>query len=233
MQNNSKITPEGVLETLDATLKKFAAEAAERAAERAAEADRRAAEFDQRLEKSRAEAAERAAEAKKFDEEFKLKTQEIRDMHADIAIFLKKLGQQIGGVSNSNGDMAEEFFFNALYHGKREMFGEKFDDVIKDIKVGFRGYEDQYDVVLMNGRSTCVVEVKYKADSADLPPKVIRKAQTFRQNFPQHSAKKLFLALAAMSIHPLTEQACIDNGIAIIKQLGDTIVIHDESLKTF
>ena len=43
--NNSNITPESVLETLDAALKKFAAEVAERAAE-----------FEQRLEKSRAEA---------------------------------------------------------------------------------------------------------------------------------------------------------------------------------
>ena len=232
-QSNSNLTPESVLATLDLAFKKSVAEFDQKleksraeAAERAAEADRRAAEADRR-------AAERAAENKQFDAEFKLKMQELREERAETAKFLKQLGQQIGGVSNSNGDMAEEFFFNALYNGQRKMFGEEFGDVVKDIRVGFKGNEDQYDIVMINGRSICVVEVKYKADSEDLPRKTLRKAQTFRANFPQHRNKKVFLAIAVMSINPLTEQACINAGIAIIKQLGDTITVHDENLRTF
>jgi hypothetical protein len=61
----------------------------------------------------------------------------------------------------------------------------------------------------------------------------LRKEKTFRVNFPEHSDKKLYLALASMSFHKLTEKACKDNGIAIIKQVGNTIVVSDENLKVF
>ena len=86
--------------------------------------------------------------------------------------------------------------------------------------------------MLFNGRAVCIVEVKYKADSADVL-QVLRKERTFRANFPEHSKKKLYLAMASMSFHPLTEKACSDNGIAIMKQVGNTLVVIDENLKVF
>ena len=96
-----------------------------------------------------------------------------------------------------------------------------------------KGFEDEYDILLINGRAVCVVEVKYKADSSDLAQKVLRKAQTFRVNFPQHKEKRVYLALAGMSFHPLTEEACRESGIAIMKQVGETMVVHDEHLRAF
>jgi len=86
--------------------------------------------------------------------------------------------------------------------------------------------------MLFNGRAVCIVEVKYKADSDDVL-QVLRKERTFRTNFPEHNKKKLYLAMASMSFHPLTEKACKDNGIAIMKQVGDTLVVSDENLKVF
>ena len=171
-----------------------------------AEAEQRNVEFDQRLERSR--------------------------MENDRII--KDLCRQIGGMANSNGAYAEEFFYNALQNGHKNLFGEKFEYVVKSDKVSInRGYEDEYDILLVNGRAVCVVEVKYKADSSDLPQRMLRKVQTFRVNFPQHKDKKVYLALAGMSFNPLTEQACKENGIAVMKQVGDTMVVTDENLKTF
>ena len=95
-----------------------------------------------------------------------------------------------------------------------------------------KGFEDEYDILLFNGQAVCIVEVKYKADSNDVQ-QVLRKERTFRANFPEHNHKKLYLALASRSFHPLTEKACKDNGIVIMKQFGDTITIYDENLKTF
>jgi len=80
--------------------------------------------------------------------------------------------------------------------------------------------------MLFNCRAVCIVEVKYKADSDDVL-QVLRKERTFQTNFPEHNKKKLYLAIASMSFHPLTEKACKDNGIAIMKQFGDTIVVSD------
>jgi len=36
-----------------------------------------------------------------------------------------------------------------------------------------------------------------------------------------------------MSFYPELEQACIEQGIAVIKQVGDTVVINDAHLKVF
>ena len=175
----------------------------------------------------REEDERRAVEADQRRAEADKETKALREL-------VRQVSQQLGGMGNSNGAYAEEFFYNALLHGQRNMFGEKFDDVLKGNAVTInKGYEDEYDILLVNGRAVCVVEVKYKADSSDLPQKVLRKAQTFRVNFPHHNDKTVYLALAGMSFSPLTEQACKDSGIAIIKQVGDTVAIYDEHLKVF
>jgi len=146
---------------------------------------------------------------------------------------VKSNALQINGISKNNGATAEEYFYNALLHGNKKLFGEDFDDVFRGEKrKTIKGYEDEYDIMLFNGRAVCIVEVKYKADSDDVL-QVLRKERTFRTNFPEHNKKKLYLAMASMSFHPLTEKACKDNGIAIMKQVGDTLVVSDENLKVF
>jgi len=152
---------------------------------------------------------------------------------AETDRLIKANAVQINGISNNNGLAAEEYFYNALNHGNKTMFGEHFDDVFRnETRKTLKGYEDEYDIMLFNGRAVCIVEVKYKADSSDVL-QVLRKERTFRANFPEHGEKKLYLALASMSFHPLSEKACRDNGIAVMKQVGDTVVISDENLKVF
>jgi hypothetical protein len=36
-----------------------------------------------------------------------------------------------------------------------------------------------------------------------------------------------------MSFYPELEDECKKNGIAVIKQVGETVVIYDEHIKTF
>ena len=44
---------------------------------------------------------------------------------------VKANAAQINGISASNGAAAENYFYNALQHGNKKMFGEDFDDVFK------------------------------------------------------------------------------------------------------
>jgi hypothetical protein len=39
--------------------------------------------------------------------------------------------------------------------------------------------------------------------------------------------------VASLSFYDDLEQECIDHGIAVIKQVGDTVVINDTNLKVF
>jgi len=43
----------------------------------------------------------------------------------------------------------------------------------------------------------------------------------------------IYLGLATLVFYPELEQECINQGIAIIKQVGDTVVICDEHLKAY
>jgi hypothetical protein len=145
---------------------------------------------------------------------------------------MKELQKTVGGMANNQGSFAEEYFFNSFENGQKNFFGEKFDDVKKQLKNFWQGIEDEYDIVLYNHTSVALIEVKYKAHVKDIPV-VLKKAETFRILFPNYKDFKIYLGLASMSFYPELEQECISEGIAIIKQVGDTVVINDEHLKTF
>jgi len=149
---------------------------------------------------------------------------------ADFDERMKKLEKQIGGIGNNNGLIAEEYFFNSFENGQKNFFGEKFDDIRKNVK-GLK-IDDEYDILLINGQYIGIVEIKYKAHENDIP-KILKKAETFRANFTDYKDQKVYLGLATMAFYPDLENECIKNGIAIIKQVGDTVVIYDEHLKKY
>jgi hypothetical protein len=145
---------------------------------------------------------------------------------------MREINKTLGGWANNHGFFAEEYFFNSFEKNKRNFFGEKFDKIKDHVKGIKDNFEDEYDILLINGKSIGIVEVKFKAHENDVP-KVLRKAETFRVNFPEYKEHKIYLGLATMSFYPELEQECINEGIAVIKQVGDTVVINDKHLKVF
>jgi len=150
----------------------------------------------------------------------------------EVAQSQKELQKTIGSLANNQGSFAEEYFFNSFENGKTNFFGEKFDDVKKNLKNFWQGIEDEYDIVLYNHTSIALIEVKYKAHLNDIPV-VLKKAETFRILFPFYKDFRIYLGLASMSFYPELEQECINQGIAVIKQVGDKVIINDKNLKVF
>jgi hypothetical protein len=145
---------------------------------------------------------------------------------------MKELNKIVGGMANNQGSFAEEYFFNSFENGKRNFFGERFNEIEKNLKSRWNGLTDEYDIVLYNHASVAIIEVKYKANINDIPA-VLKKAETFRVLFPNYKDFKIYLGLASMSFYHELEEECINQGIAVIKQVGDTVVINDEHLKVF
>jgi hypothetical protein len=183
-------------------------------------------EFDKKMEKSRKEFDE---EMKKSREEFDKKMAESRE-ESDRR--MKKVEKTLGEWANNQGAFAEEYFFNSFEKGQRNFFGERFDEIEQNVKGIKKDAKDEYDILLVNGKTLGIIEVKYKAHENDIP-KVLRKAETFRINFPEYKNHKVYLGLATLVFYPELEQECIKAGIAIIKQVGDTVVIYDKHLKSF
>jgi len=145
---------------------------------------------------------------------------------------MKELQKQFGGMAKNQGDFAEEYFFNSFEKGRTNFFGEKFDIIKKKVTSVWQGVEDEYDIVLYNHASVAIIEVKYKAHKNDIPD-VLKKAETFKILYPYYKDFKIYLGLASMSFFPELEEECIKEGIAVIKQVGDTVVINDKHLKVF
>jgi hypothetical protein len=140
-----------------------------------------------------------------------------------------KLSKMYGGLSSNFGSYAEEYFFNSFDEGKQNFFGENFDSIRRNYTDNQTG---EYDIMMINGKAVAIIETKFKARESSVAD-TLKKAFTFRKNFPQYQSHKLYIGLAAVVFEANIEQECKDEGLVVIKQVGDTVVINDTQLKVF
>ena len=145
---------------------------------------------------------------------------------------MRIMQKEMGSWANNHGAFAEDYFFNSFENDEQYFFGERFDKIRKNLYSISENLEDEYDIVMYNGTSVAIIEVKFRAHK-DHIQKLIEKAETFRILFPGYNNYKIYLALASLSFHSGVEKDCIDQGIAVVKQLGDKAVIYDEHLKVW
>jgi hypothetical protein len=173
---------------------------------------------------------ELVASQKETDRQMKETDRQIKELRDSI----KEVNQMLGGMANSNGMFAEEFFFNSIKVGDKKLFGEQFDDCIYSSKRYSKDKQakSEQDVMLVNGDAVALIDVKYKARREDIQ-KLVNRLPDFKILYPHYQSRRIYLGLAAMSFENNVEADAMREGIAIVKQVGDTIVIHDENLKTF
>ena len=168
----------------------------------------------------------------RFDKEIVEYNKRIKESEERYERRMKNIEDRYGSMAQNLGCFVEEYFFNSFEKGEKNFFGEKFDDIEKQMKGYTKNYKDEYDIVMLNGTSVAIVETKFKGHENDLP-KIFSKAETFRINFPYFKKHKIYLGLGSMSFYPELENECIKNGIAVVKQVGDSVVINYDHLKVF
>jgi len=99
-------------------------------------------------------------------------------------------------------------------------------------KNGKLNLQGEYDLVLYNCTSVVIIEIKYKAREKDIE-QLLKKVPVFKQLYPQYAHYDLYLGMAGFHFEANTERHSIEHGIAVIKQVGDTMVINDAHLKVF
>jgi len=135
---------------------------------------------------------------------------------------LDRLSEMYGGVGNSQGAVAEEFYHNSL-KANPVLAGMRFDFMDKNVTRSHAGLEAEFDLLLVNGREVFVVEVKYKAHENDLKRLLDEKAPHFRRLFPEHAGRRQRLALAAFHIRDDLKQAALARGVTVLQRKGDVI----------
>ena len=146
---------------------------------------------------------------------------------------IKAMQQEIGGIGKSNGEIAESYFVNSFTNAM-QFAGQEYDEMDHHIRKKSKklNLQSEYDLVLYNCTSVVIIEIKYKAREKDVV-RLLTKAPVFKQLYPQYAHYDMYLGLAAFHFEENTENDSIEHGVAIIKQIGDTMVINDAHLKVF
>jgi len=162
---------------------------------------------------------------------------ETADMQKEIAREIKAMQKEIGGISNSNGEFAEEFFYNSLE--KTMTFAGIHFDVISNKFGGKRTMPDnteikaQFDIVLHNGDSLALIEAKYKADVDDVKELVEKKVPNFRFLYPKYAECKLYLGIGSLVLKDGVIQEAKKLGVGLMKQRGDAVEYKTDWVRVY
>ena len=179
---------------------------------------------------------------KRSDLEFEKMREENRQLQESMEKTdekIREVGRQLGDIGNSNGDVAEEYFQNA-FKKNPTLNGEIFNEMDFNLKLGLKKGQiaSEYDIVMVNKKSVAIIEIKYhfelkKRDLENLLSKLLNKIETFKAFYPEYKNRKFYLGIASLSFRKDIEKIIQGTGIAIIKQVGDKMVINSENLKVF
>jgi hypothetical protein len=144
---------------------------------------------------------------------------------------LDRLAAMYGGVADNQGSAAEEFFFNSLSQSK--LIGNiHFDEVQPKVYGGKIGAQQEYDLVLLNGDSAAIVEVKYKVHPSSLE-QLQKQLALFKIHFPEHKDMKLYGGVAGFSIPDEVTNEAHAKGYFVLKRQGETFAVDADQMKAF
>jgi hypothetical protein len=144
---------------------------------------------------------------------------------------LARLSAMYGGVSDNQGSAAEEFFFNSLSQSK-QIGNIHFDEVQPKVYGGKIGAQQEYDLVLLNGDSAAIVEVKYKVHPTSLD-QLQKQLALFKIHFPEHKNMKLYGGVAGFSIPDEVTSEAHAKGYFVLKRQGETFAVDANQMKAF
>ena len=133
---------------------------------------------------------------------------------------LDKLAEMYGGVSNNQGKVAEEFFYNSLKHNP-VLNGVRFDFIEKNVTRSKDGIEEEYDILLVNGQVVYIIEVKYSLHTRDIERMITHKLPNFKKLFLEYRNYEIRIAFASFSMVEDVIREGFEKGIILLQRRGD------------
>ncbi len=172
--------------------------------------------------------------------------QELKDLVASLAISGKKTDERIDKLAkkidkqceestrnqNNHGDIAEEFFYKSLE--RKMMLGKiHYDEIGQHWRKPLKGLDGEYDIVMINGSSVAMVEVKYKGHINDLIKLKETMIPRFKTFFPEYKNYNLYAAFASFFITKEMEDFAKENGIYLLERKGEIMETISSNIKAF
>ena len=216
------------------------------------------AEFREDMQKTK-------AENDKWHTEFREDMQELRasqdkfrkDMDAshakmqqdikDLGLYIESVTKELRGLGVTQGDIAEEEFYQSLERHKR--LGALHFDTIER-KVQKNASSPEFDILLINGDSVGLIEVKAnlrtylknkyyvkregnKPKSFDMKRCIDDKVNDFRDSCPEYKNYKLYFGFGSLVTDDKLIAQAKENGIFLLTQKGNHIELVNDSVKPF
>ena len=138
---------------------------------------------------------------------------------------LDKLCEQMGGLHNSFGELAEHLVAPGIVERFNEV-GFKFDEISTH---GKRLYDEkgkvktEIDLLLENGEFIVAVEIKSKPAIKHIEHHINRLKILREHRNKHHDKRKVLGAIAGAVFPPEVKKEVLDAGLFVIEQSGDTI----------
>jgi hypothetical protein len=135
---------------------------------------------------------------------------------------LDKVSKMLGNIGNNQGDVAEEFFYNSL-KSKPTLAGIDYDFIEPNAHRSKNKIEDEYDILLVNGKDVAIIETKYKAHTSDVEKLMNKKYENFQKLYPEYKDYNHHLGLASFNINEDVKELASQNNVILIQRKGDLI----------
>ena len=154
------------------------------------------------------------------------------EQYARTDATLERIGIRMGNISENNGVTVEDYFFNSLGENP-ELGGVKYDTIVKNFMPKSKRGQGEFDIVMFNGENLALIECKYKAHISDVEKLITKQVDNFKKLFPNYAHHHFYLGIASFSFYPELEKYAKENGVAILKQKGDIVVIEADNMKAY
>ena len=150
----------------------------------------------------------------------------------EVSKHIDKVSKQIGGIDNNIGYHVEQFFQN-VFTDNKVFGGIKYNDIILNMKHDEEGEGVEFDIVLKNGRSVALIEVKNRIRTSFVKKLAKERLSKFREYFPKYKNYDVYLGIAGFSIDKAVFEEAKKYGVGIIRQVGEGIEVDATSLKVY
>lgn len=171
---------------------------------------------------------------KRLDRRFKETDSSLKETDRILKEQMQALRAEIGGIGNTNGDIAEDFFYSGL---KKSM--KLLNNDIEYIERNVRKYskklnlKDEFDIILENTDIIIIVEVKYKAQQKHIKELKEKKIPNYKKLFPKYSGYKLLGAIASFTFDKGAIELAKDYGFYILTQSGENIELINSDVEFY
>ena len=146
---------------------------------------------------------------------------ELRDAQSQTDTQIKALTRNIDGVNTSIGLEVEDFFYSS-FQKTPILANIKFDYVYRNDKRNLKGETQEIDILLENGSSIGVIEVKNRVSqkSIDQLDKIMERFDYFH---PSYKDYKVIGAIAGKVFPTHLQTQALKKGYSVIMQQGEHI----------